>query len=107
MQRDWVARIFSNKTDNICLCLIVQFSKPCDVLKNLIHVSKKILHKLFKEPDDKELKQIESHLKNFRIRHNPDPFRPSQFFVIREKNVTVTLQARACGEKPLHLGYVV
>ena len=96
MQRDWVARIFSNKTDNTRLCLIiVQFSKPCDVSQNLIHVSKKILQKLNKEPHDKELKQIESHLKNFRIRHNPDPFRPSQFFVIGKKNVTVTLHARA------------
>ena len=30
MQRDWVLRIFANKTDNIRLALIVQFSQPRD-----------------------------------------------------------------------------
>ena len=54
MQRDWVASIFANKTDNICLCLVVQYSQPCDVLQNLIKVSKKISDKLTEEADDKE-----------------------------------------------------
>ena len=28
MQRDCVPKIFANKTDNTCLCLVVQFSQP-------------------------------------------------------------------------------
>ena len=84
----WVSRIFANLTDNICLCLIVEYSKPCDVLRNLLHVSQNIYQKLIKEPNDPELKRIETHLKKFRIRHNLDPFRPSDFFILGPKNVT-------------------
>ena len=69
----WVSRILANLTDNICLCLIVEYSKPCDVLRNLLHVSQNIYQKLIQEPND--------------------------FFILGAKNVTVTLAAITEKEK--------
>ena len=66
VQCDWI-KIFANKTDNTCLCAIVTFMVPCDVIKNLIFISKSVYERIDKPPDDKELEQIESQLNNTQI----------------------------------------